>query len=565
MEEIDSGAAVCPHCGKSPDYMAPPSHLKPGTVLRGKYVIGRALGQGGFGITYIGRDTALDTPVAIKEYFWRECAERNSRISNAVTLSDLEQKDNFEEGKDRFIKEARTLAKFRDEPSVVSVWDVFEENNTAYLVMEYLRGTDLGAYLRNRGRMSAGELFPKLRPIIRALDEIHKQGIIHRDIKPQNIMFMSNGRLKLLDFGAARKFGGDRSLTAILSPGFAPEEQYRKKGKQGPWTDVYALCATVYYCLTKTIPEDARDRAMEDEDELEAPSALGASISKREEAAVMQGLSIRGMDRFQSMSELEAALYAAGEEKKTPPPAPAKKPKQEAPDSGFSIRKEKISIADSVTGPAVPDEQTIDIVFCVDISKRMIPHMETVKDQMAGFVQEMRGKTQRRYPIRGRLILFSSLPADQHIYSTKFFDCEKELSRLRILLGKAARQLAPDEDGDYASLPEALSDAMNSPWGRPAPHRSHIILLWSNGMTRDEGEEKSLAAPRSLDQLAAMWKSDIMDQNAEAMIVFAPASRKGDWVTICNTWPNFLLCPCREDFSIDDDVLPDIAGILSEK
>ena len=559
MERIDNSASVCPYCKKNPAYDAPPSHLKPGTRLNGKYIVGRALGQGGFGITYLGRDTALDTPVAIKEYFWRECAERNNQLSNAVTLSVQEQKDSFAEGKDRFIKEARTLAKFRDEPSVVSVWDVFEENNTAYLVMEYLRGTDLLVYLQNSGKMSSRELLPKLRPIIQALEEIHKQGIIHRDIKPQNIMLMSNGKLKLLDFGAAREFGGDKSFTAILSPGFAPEEQYRRKGKQGPWTDVYALCATIYYCLTKIVPEDSRDRAMEDDDELEAPSTLGANITQNEEAAVIRGLAIRSKDRFQSMEELESALFANNAVSNAHRFSQNDEKKQPDNLSRISFKEGVLSVDNGVVSNGVPyapnpeAENTVDIVFCIDLSMKMLPYMKTIKTQIGKLVREIPIQTNRPYTIRGRLILFSNLPADQNVFCTGFFNCSTELSKLTDLIDQAAQHLSTSEEGEYVSGLEALSDAMNSPWGKPETFRNHIIVLWSNGMTRDEGQEKSLACPRSFSQLNKMWNSDIMNQNAKALVLFAPD--KGDWKRISDTWNGILHAPSEAGKGISDETI----------
>ena len=568
MERIENSATICPYCKKAPTYEAPSSHLKPGTRLNGKYIVGRALGQGGFGITYLGRDTALDTPVAIKEYFWRECAERNNQLSNAITLSVQEQKESFIEGKDRFIKEARTLAKFRDEPSVVSVWDVFEENNTAYLVMEYLRGTDLWVYLRNRGKMSSNELFPKLRPIIQALGEIHNHGIIHRDIKPQNIMLMANGKLKLLDFGAAREFGGDKSLTAILSPGFAPEEQYRRKGKQGPWTDVYALCATIYYCLTKAVPEDARDRAMEDDDELAAPSKLGAIMSKSEEAAIMRGLSIRSKDRFQSMRELEDALFSRKEvNQPVHSPSDGERKEQRESPSRNSFKEDVISIQGSVVTPASPQEQrasdgqTIDFVFCVDISKKMAPVFKSIKDQIGKLVLYSIMETHRQAQIRGRLILFSNLPADQSIYSTEFLDCSKGISELGQLFDQGTQHFVSDEESNYVAGLEAISDAINSQWGKPGKHKNHIIVLWSNGMTRDSGSEKSLACPRTFSQLSSMWKNENLNQNSKALVLLTPD--EGNWKSVSDTWKNVLHAPCNEGERVSDETLKDIVHRLN--
>lgn len=314
MNPIEAGALNCTRCGKQAQIDVPPHQLKPGAVLRDRYLVGRALGQGGFGITYIGRDTVLDIRVAIKEFYPNGFAYRDHDLTHMVTITDS-GRDLFHDGKQKFLREAQILARFNEESGVVSVYDFFEENNTAYIVMEYLDGLTLKNYVVSRGKVSAGELFHMMRPLIQALGKVHEQGIIHRDISPDNIIVMPGDQLKLLDFGAAREVGGDRSLSVMLKPGYAPEEQYRSRGKQGPWTDVYALCATMYYCLTGVRPEESVERAMNPDSGLATPSSLGASITPEQENVILRGMAVRNSERYQTMRELEAALDSASANK----------------------------------------------------------------------------------------------------------------------------------------------------------------------------------------------------------------------------------------------------------
>ena len=307
------GADVCPHCGYQGGDTELLHHLRPGSKLNGRYLVGRSLGQGGFGITYIGRDLLLDTRVAIKEYYPSGVASRNVAFSPEITISDKRQVDSIEEGKRKFLSEARALAQFADDPGVVTVRDFFEANNTAYIVMEYLDGHDLRSILRLT-RFSADDIFERMRPVMDALEKIHQVGIIHRDISPDNIMLLKSGTVKLMDFGAARQLdlSGNTSVSVILKTGFAPEEQYRSKGHQGPWTDVYALCATIYCCITGLKPDDALERARLDE--LKWPSELGVEISALQEAVLKKGMAVRAEDRFQSIGEMKEMLFRpAGE------------------------------------------------------------------------------------------------------------------------------------------------------------------------------------------------------------------------------------------------------------
>ena len=313
MGSLTGQEKECPFCGESLDYIAQPHHLTPGTILNDHFYVGKALGQGGFGITYIGINTKLERRVAIKEFYPNACVNRNNTISPNVLVSQSEnQAKFFEYGKARFLDEARNLALFSNESGIVNVSDYFEENNTAYIIMEYLDGTTLKERVSRKGKLSVEETLRLLYPIMLSLSKMHKQGIIHRDISPDNIMISDDGKAKLLDFGAARfvSAAASSSLSIVLKPGFAPEEQYRSKGVQGPWTDIYALCATIYTCITGIIPDDAPQR--QHLDELKAPSALGVEINGNIEWALMKGLSVSYVDRFQSVEELIEGFSGRG-------------------------------------------------------------------------------------------------------------------------------------------------------------------------------------------------------------------------------------------------------------
>lgn len=300
---------ICSACQKAKSDDVPPHHLKPGTILNKKFLVGHALGEGGFGITYIGYDLNLKMKVAIKEYYPNGHVNRNNASSGAVFCRATEaDREFFDKGRNKFLDEARILARFSGELGIVDVRDYFEENETAYIVMEYLEGLTLKEYLQQNGRMPVNQAIDLLAPIIAVLERIHQQGLIHRDISPDNIMLV-NGKVKLLDFGAARdvSVAANKSLSVMLKPGYAPEEQYRRKGIQGPWTDVYSLCATLYKCITNVTPDDATERVYCDE--LKAPSVLGVEVSSEVEAAILKGLGVLREDRYQSVAALWEGLH----------------------------------------------------------------------------------------------------------------------------------------------------------------------------------------------------------------------------------------------------------------
>ncbi|SMP65186.1 serine/threonine protein kinase [Anoxynatronum buryatiense] len=300
---------ICPVCGW--EHGAGPlsqMHLPPGTILQGKYLVGRALGQGGFGITYLARDLMLDVKLAIKEYLPQDLASR-SHGRQEVSVHTESLGLHYHDGLERFLQEAKTLARFEGHPNIVSVRDFFKANETAYFVMSYIEGITLKEYVKEQGdRIPAEQAVMIMMPVLEALKEVHGAGILHRDISPDNIFMTAKGQIVLIDFGAARQAVKDkgRSMSIIMKPGFTPEEQYRSKGHQGPWTDLYALGATMYRAITGQMPPESLDRLAEDE--LIPPSAMGIAISQGTEAALLKAMAVMGKDRFQTAEDFQEAL-----------------------------------------------------------------------------------------------------------------------------------------------------------------------------------------------------------------------------------------------------------------
>jgi len=324
--QSDSGEPICPVCGRPFDLEPQnPLQMRPRTMLHDQYLIGRALGHGGFGVTYLAWDLGLATRLAVKEYLPHGVAGRAANTTQVMAYSE-NTKPEFEWGLERFLEEARTLKKFKTFPGIVSVDTVFRDNGTAYLVMEYLDGCTFEDFLKQRGgKVPFQTALEIMLPVMRALGAVHAEGILHRDISPDNIYVTESGKVKLIDFGAARNALGQKSrnLSIILKEGFAPEEQYRSSGIQGPWTDVYATAGTFYFALTGKAPQGALDRQAEDK--LQSPSRLGSDIDARSEAALLRALSVRAHDRFQSMQDFQAALSGSA-----PEPLPEIPPATEA-------------------------------------------------------------------------------------------------------------------------------------------------------------------------------------------------------------------------------------------
>ena len=316
MEQYDDSYEVCPSCGYIEGTPAKEAfHIPPGTVLKSRYLIGRVVGYGGFGVTYLCWDMVLKNRVAIKEYLPGEFSTRIPGQTN-VTIYDGEREEQFISGIEKFMDEAKRLARFMNTPGIVHIYNSFLENNTAYIVMEYLEGMTLKEKLRNIVKMSLEDSLKIIYPVLSALKEVHEVGIIHRDIAPDNIFITNDGEVKLLDFGAARfaTTSNSKSLSVIIKQGYAPQEQYTSRGDQGPWTDVYAVAATLYKMLTGVVPDDSMERAAHDS--LKPPSKLGAKISKNIDTAIMNALNVRLEERTQSAEAFEQELLSENKVKR---------------------------------------------------------------------------------------------------------------------------------------------------------------------------------------------------------------------------------------------------------
>ena len=304
----------CPFCGGDHRQLPPqPPALSPGTVLDGRYLVGKTLGQGGFGITYAACDLKTGERVAVKEYYPATLAGRESSGSTQLSVNAIKgerAKEEYFAGLRHFLYEARRQAKLASSPGIVSVMDFFEANGTAYYVMEYVDGSTLVKYITEP--LSFSQALALLAPIADSLMSVHQAGLIHRDISPDNIMCGRDGERRLLDFGASHSFTGEESTTgnATLKHGFAPPEQYGSSSMQGPWTDVYAFAATLYWCITGKIPQDSMDRSIGG-DRLLPPSELGAEISPDAEAVLMRGLALPITARYQSMERFWNKLNKA--------------------------------------------------------------------------------------------------------------------------------------------------------------------------------------------------------------------------------------------------------------
>lgn len=317
MRELEDPSQPCPHCRFSlAKYINPPNSLPAMEILNGKYLVGKVIGIGGFGITYIGWNLYLCKRVCIKEYFPKGVAYRlNNQTESTHSYSvDVytEQTDQsvtvYMGGLRTYIKEAENLAKFYNMPGIVSVRDFFYGNRTAYIVMEYLEGITLKEYTKAcGGRLNPEQVFGMLRDVFMAMNAVHKKGIIHRDISPDNIMVDRMGRAKVIDFGAARDYQRAEDKSILLKHGYAPIEQYDIKGELGPWTDVYSLAATIYYLLSGIKIQRSIERIKEDRVQL--LQVAGVPVSQQQDQAIQKALSIKKEDRYQTMAQFYKGLY----------------------------------------------------------------------------------------------------------------------------------------------------------------------------------------------------------------------------------------------------------------
>ncbi len=325
MEEIQG--YPCPHCGFDPRSVKGIEYALPmGTILAGKYLVGRVLGQGGFGITYVGWDIALERKVAIKEYYPTGQVSRNPGSRGLTWYTSVQSQQAKQNGTQIFLKEARKMSKVDDIPNVVRVRDLFQENETAYIVMDFVEGETLKARLEKTGPLPWEQAKGIFLPAIQAMEQVHQAGLVHRDISPDNLMLTPDGKVKILDLGAAKDLSVNNGASSmqVAKGGFSPFEQYTQRGSSGPWTDVYAMAATVYYTLTGKLPPVATDRVVEDTISWDEPGLKALSAQALE--ALQKAMVISAKTRMQSMEELEKGLYSTTVK---PEPAPAPQPMQE--------------------------------------------------------------------------------------------------------------------------------------------------------------------------------------------------------------------------------------------
>lgn len=284
--------------------------LKPGVILKERFKIEEVIGAGGFGITYRAWDPLLQSYVAIKEYYPSGIATRSADSSKVCVPVGQEQRE-YHRGRIRFLKEAQDVARFQSEPNIVSIYDYLEENDTAYMVMEYLHGCTLKQYIREHGgRLDTDHILHICLSVLDALAVVHKAGMIHRDISPENIFICEDLTVKLIDFGAAKQvyLDGEQTMSVVLKPGYAPPEQYAKKDKQGPWTDIYALGATLYFAATGEKPEESFGRVLEDT--IKPVCEVNPEIPRAMSQVIMRAMSVKIEDRYQTVEAMREALLA---------------------------------------------------------------------------------------------------------------------------------------------------------------------------------------------------------------------------------------------------------------
>lgn len=331
----NSNTAICPHCGynqnsgRKEEY-----HLPTGYMLKDRYLIGNAIGSGGFGVTYVAWDNVFDKKVAVKEYFPSEFATRIQGTTEVCSY-DGEKTYQYEAGLKSFVEEAMRLAKLNQLPNIVHIYDSFIYNCTAYIIMDYIEGVTLKDILKERGPLPYNDVIDYVVPVLNTLQKVHEEGVIHRDIAPDNIKINGN-EVTLLDFGAARNATtqNSKSLSVIVKPGYAPEEQYRSRGEQGPWSDVYAMAAVIYHLITGKLPIESIERKVKDE--LKTPTQLGFPIPESVENAIMNALNVKAEYRIQTAKEFADALSGAVEMERI-----IVKPKE---DTGKFSKKEKVII-----------------------------------------------------------------------------------------------------------------------------------------------------------------------------------------------------------------------------
>lgn len=319
MKEIKEDISLCPYCGFDNEHIDAPEYaMRPGTILHGQYLIGTVLGQGGFGITYVGYDTFLKLKVCIKEYYPMGQVSRSSEISNTVNWNRTQiTREQWESSRWNFIQEAQRVERVFTLPGIVRIRNTFFENDSAYIVMDYIDGITLKDKLKQDGPMTFDECRRLFVPLMKSLEDLHRQNVIHRDISPDNIMVAEDGRLWLLDLDASKAIEDlqEGMSKLVMKKGFSPPEQYSTRVEIGPWTDVYALTVTMYYCITGKLIPDALDRMMKSA-EISFDSGYGKDLKPEIKDVFKRGMDVKKGNRIQTVSELREALEKVDIKKK---------------------------------------------------------------------------------------------------------------------------------------------------------------------------------------------------------------------------------------------------------
>lgn len=379
FKEFEDEYDICPYCGAEKVTLPKqPIHLYPGTRIGkdGRYIIGMSVGEGGFGIVYRAWDSKLETVVAIKEFFCTSVMTRSVGVNEITVIKS--HADEFEYRKERFLAEARYMAKFGSHPNIVNVYDFFEENNTAYIVMELLEGVTLYKYLKDNGdKLSESEITLIAVEVGNALESMHKEGIIHRDVAPDNIFMCNNGVIKLMDIGSAKLADVEEDvIDKIEKPGYTPPEQYAgESAKIGPFTDIYALGATMYRAVTGHLPEESTDRKIEDK--TIPPHILDEKISENFSNIIMKAMAIDSHMRFKDIPELMKALNG---DKKTVSLEEERKFRKRRRFSGIAAAVVVLLIAGVLVGNSYQKQKKeerlepadIEIWFCIEDNSEFV-------------------------------------------------------------------------------------------------------------------------------------------------------------------------------------------------
>ena len=344
----------CPSCGYDPGKDKHMEYALPlQTILYGKYLVGKVLGQGGFGITYIGWDIALERKVAIKEYYPSGQVSRSPGTRNLTWYTTEAAEQAHRDGIQMFLKEARKMSKVDGIPGVVRVLDLFQENGTAYIVMEFIEGVTLKAKLQQTGPLPWEQVREIFLSAIQTMAQVHKAGLVHRDLSPDNIMLLPDGSVKILDLGAAKdlSINSGASSMQVAKSGFSPLEQYTQRGGSGSWTDVYSMAATIYYTLTGKLPPNAIDRLETDTLSWDFPELNQLPTQARE--TLQKALAVQVKDRTQTMEALEKGLFAEPVKVQPKPVVEKKTPAEPAANSGKPEKPKKKKLWKMVVATAL--------------------------------------------------------------------------------------------------------------------------------------------------------------------------------------------------------------------